>query len=488
MPPKRPADGSLKMHIFPTKHDFGDKQMTLPGAGALPNRFRPSPFPRLAKLAAFAVAACLSVIPAAHAIDIERVVSPGGIEAWLVTEPAIPLLSMSFAFRGGASQDPEALPGVSELVSGLLDEGAGELDSQTFQERLRDNNVELSFSASRDAFYGSMRTLSENRDTAFDLLRLALTEPRFDEDALERIRAQAQSRLLRELQDPNAIAGRRWSEIVFGDHPYSRPVQGTVESVGAINRDELRAYHERNFARDNLYVAVVGDIRADELAALLDEVFGDLPETADLRPVPEAQLLVEGEEIVIPMTIPQTVVRFGREGLKRDDDDFMAALVVNHILGGGSFTSRLFREVREQRGLVYSVFTALQTLDEAGVLIGGLATRNERAGEALGLVRENVARMAAEGPTAEELESAKRFLTGSYALRFDNSGGIASQLLQIQIEDLGIDYVNIRNDLVEALTMEDVQRAAQRLLGDGSLTVTLVGQPEGIESVEGGAN
>lgn len=466
--------------------------MTFPGAGALPNRFRPSfrpsPFPKLAKLAAVAVAACFAAIPSAHAIDIERVVSPGGIEAWLVTEPAIPLLSMSFAFEGGAAQDPENLPGVAELVSGLLDEGAGELDSQAFQERLRDNNVELSFSASRDAFYGSLRTLTENRDTAFDLLRLALSDPRFDEDALERIRAQAQSRLLRELQDPNAVAGRRWSETVFGDHPYSRPVQGTVESVAAIGEDDLRAYHERNFARENLFVAVVGDIQADELATLLDDVFGGLPETAELEPVPEAQVLAEGAEIVIPMTIPQTVIRFGREGLARDDDDFMAALVVNHILGGGSFTSRLYEEVREERGLVYSVFTALQTLDQAGVLIGGMATRNERAGEALDLVRANVERMAAEGPTAEELESAKRFLTGSYALRFDNSGSIASQLLQIQIEDLGIDYVNIRNDLVEALTMEDVQRAAQRLLGDGSLAVTLVGQPQGIDGVEGGVN
>jgi zinc protease len=480
------------MQNFSTKHDFGANQMTFPGAGALPNRswtrFRLNPLPQLAKLAAVAAIACFAAIPSAYAIDIERVVSPGGIEAWLVTEPAIPLLSMSFAFRGGASQDPEDLPGIAEMVSGLLDEGAGELDSQAFQERLRDNNVELSFSASRDGFYGSMRTLTENRDTALDLLRLALSDPRFDQDALERIRAQAQSRLLRELQDPNAIAGRRWSEAVFGDHPYSRPVQGTVESVGAIGRDDLRAYHERNFARDNLYVAVVGDIEAAELATLLDDVFGGLPESAELTPVPEARVLAEGDAIVIPMTIPQTVVRFGREGLKRNDDDFMAALVVNHILGGGSFTSRLFREVREQRGLVYSVFTSLQTLDQAGVLIGGLATRNERAGEALDLVRANVERMATEGPTAEELESAKRFLTGSYALRFDNSRSIASQLLQIQIEDLGIDYVNIRNDLVEALTMADVQRAAQRLLGDGSLAVTLVGQPQGIEAGEGRVN
>lgn len=448
--------------------------MKLLGSGILPNR--------VARIAAITVAACFAAIPSAYAIDIERVVSPGGVEAWLVAEPTIPLIGISIAFRGGAAQDPEDLPGVADMVSGLLDQGAGDLDSQAFQERLRDANVELSFSTGRDAFYGSMRTLSENLDSGAELLRLAITEPRFDADAVERRRAQGQSRLRRELQDPNAMAGRAWSQTVFGDHPYSRQVQGTLESVAAMSVEDLNAYHEAKFARDNLVVAVVGDIDAAELAPLLDEIFGDLPQSAELRPVPAVDPFAGAPELLIELPIPQTVMRFGRPGLMRDDDDFMAALVVNHILGGGSFTSRLFREVREERGLVYSVFTALQTLDKGGVLIGGLATRNDRAGEALALVRENVARMATEGPTVEELDSAKRFLTGSYALRFDSSSGIASQLVQIQLEDLGIDYVNIRNDLVEAVTIEDAQRAAGRLLGDGELFVTLVGQPVGIDA------
>ena len=456
--------------------------MTFFKKGILPAGFAK----RMAKLTAVALAACFAIVPSANAIDIERVVSPGGIEAWLVTEPAIPLLSISFAFRGGATQDPDGFPGVADMVSSLLDQGAGDIDAQAFQEKLRDNNVELSFSTGRDAFYGSMRTLTANRDTAFDLLRLALSQPRFDEDAVDRVRARMQSRLLRELQDPNAVAGRTWSATVFGDHPYSRPVQGTVDSVAAITTTELRDFHRRSFARDNLFVAVVGDISGEALSALLDKVFADIPQTSQLRPVPEADILQKNANVVIEMRIPQTVMRFGRPGLKRDDDDFMAALVVNHILGGGSFTSRLFREVREERGLVYSVFSSLQTLDEAGLFLGGLGTRNERAGEALALIRENVERMAAEGPTPEELEKAKLFLTGSYALRFDSSGGIASQLLQIQIEDLGIDYVNIRNALIEALTMEDVQRAARRLLGDGSLFVTMVGQPVGVETAADG--
>lgn len=452
--------------------------MTFSGTGVAPLPLRN----RLAKLAAIAAAAFIAASAPAQAIEIERVQSPGGVEAWLVSEPSIPIVTFSFAFRGGAAQDPEELPGVAELMSALLPQGAGELDSQAFQERLRDTNVELSFSAARDLVYGTMRSLSQNRDEAFELLRLAVNEPRFDEDPLERTRARANARLLRELQDPGALAARSFSEAMFGDHPYGRPAQGTMESVAAISADDLRTLHERTFTRDNLYIAVVGDITAGELSVRLDEVFGDLPALATMRPVPPAELPTQAEEIVIPLAVPQTVMRFGRPGLMRHDDDFLAALVVNHILGGGSFTSRLFREVREQRGLVYSVSSGLHTLDQAGLFLGGLGTRNERAGEALALVRENVERMASEGPTPQELEDAKRFLTGSYALRFDSSTGIAGQLLQIQIEDLGIDYVNIRNSLVEALTIEDVRRAAARLLGDGGLLVTMVGQPQGVEA------
>jgi zinc protease len=437
--------------------------------------------------AALTIVSLLAIVPAAKAIDIERVVSPGGIEAWLVTESAIPLITMNVAFRGGAAQDPEDLPGVAEMVSGLLDQGAGEFDAQAFQQRLRDTHVELSFSAARDAFYGQMRTLSENRDEGFDLIRLALTEPRFDEDALELRRGQTEASLRRELQDPNSIAGRSWSEAMFGtEHPYGRPVRGSLESVAAITSADLRAFHRGILARDNLFIAVVGDIDAETLAPLLDKVFGPLPEISDLTPVPEPEIGVRDGQVLIDMEIPQTVMQFGRPGLKRDDDDFMAAFVVNHILGGGSFSSRLYREVRELRGLAYSVYTFLYTLENTGLFAGGVATRNDRAGESLAIIREEIRRMASEGPREEELNDAKRYLTGAYALRFETSGSIARQLVQIQLDELGIDYVNIRNDLIDALTIDDVRRAAQRLLDDGTLLVTLVGQPEGLDDADGG--
>lgn len=435
--------------------------------------------PALAVATVATVAATAAVRPAS-AIEIEKVVSPGGIEAWLVSESAVPLVSVQFAFDGGAAQDPPDRPGVANLISVLLDEGAGDIDSAAFQEKLESLAIEMSFDAGRDTFYGAMQTLTENLDEAANLLRLAITAPRFDADAIERMRVQTESGLRRELTDPNAVAGRLWSDTVFGSHPYGRPVKGTLETVAAITVDDLRAYHERIFARDTLKIAVVGDITAERLAPLLDEIFGGLPQTADLAPVAEATLPDGGMRKVVEMEIPQTVIQFGRPGLKRDDPDFIPAYVVNHILGGGAFSSRLYQEVREKRGLSYSVYSFLYPLDRAGLIAGGAATRNDRAAESLAIIDEEIKRMADEGPTAEELDKAKRYLKGSYPLRFDTSTKIARQLVEIQRDKLGIDYINKRNDLIDAVTIDDAKRVARKLYGDGSLYVTMVGRPDGI--------
>lgn len=447
---------------------------------------RTSATPVLATLA-MAVSLNVATIAPAGAVDIERVVSPGGIEAWLVSEPAVPLVSIQFAFDGGASQDPAGKPGVANLMSTLLDEGAGDLRAAEFQERLETLAIELSFDAGRDAFYGDLRTLTENLDEAAELLRLAINEPRFDDDAIVRMRAQMLASLRRELQDPDAVAGRQWSRLVFGeDHPYGRPVNGTMETVAEITADDLRDYRGRVFARDTLKIAVVGDIDAERLAPLLDDVFGGLAETASLETVPEAALPGGDLTEIVEMEIPQTVIRFGGRGLKRDDDDFIPAFVVNHILGGGAFSSRLYQEVREKRGLSYSVYSYLYPLEYSALFLGGAATRNDRAAESLDIIRAELARMADEGPSEEELDQAKRYLKGSYPLRFDTSSKISRQLVEIQRDGLGIDYINIRNGLIDAVGIEDARRAARRLLDDGGLFVTLVGRPDGVVVPAGG--
>ncbi len=436
------------------------------------------------RIPSFFLAALLTLATGlpARAVEVQQVTSPGGITAWLVEDHSNPILSLDMALVGGAVLDPEGQEGLAYLVSGLIDEGAGELDSQAFQARLQNLSIRLSFDAGLETFRGSLRTLTENRQTAFDLLRLALGEPRFDEEPVGRIRSQIQVQLAQDSENPNVIARRALREMMFPGHPYSRPVHGTPESIQAIGVDDMRRFVSERFARDALIVSVVGDITAEELRPLLDHAFLGLPAEAAPYDLPEVEPQAKGEVLVIERDLPQSVMTFAHKGLMRDDPDFYAAHVANRILGGGGFSSRLYAEVREKRGLAYSVYSYLSSLEHAALVRGGVATANARAGESLEVIREEWARMGAEGPTAEEVDDAKTYMTGSYPLRFSSTSGIAGTLLGIQLDDLGIDYVNIRNDLIDAVTVEDAQRVARELFRAEDLTVVIVGRPDGVAS------
>ena len=430
-------------------------------------------------------AALLAGQPAQAMTKIERVVSPGGIEAWLVREPSVPLIALEFAFKGGAVQDPADKPGTAYMAAALLDEGAGDLNAKAFQQRNDDNAVEMSFRASRDDFRGSLKVLSNRKDVGFDQLRLALTAPRFDAEPVERIRAQMLTALKRETTSPNDIGSRLWWRTAFPDHPYGRPTNGTLEAVPSIKRDDLKAYTGRVLARDNLKIGVVGDIDAKELGLVLDRIFGALPEKAGLSKVPNVQLASVGKTLEVDLDVPQTVVAFGGVGIARKDPDYITAFIVNHILGGGSFSSRLYKEVREKRGLAYSVYSYLLPMDSTSLFMGGTQTRTDKAKEAVGLIEEEIKRLAQSGPTEDELDKAKSYLKGSYALNFDTSTKIAAQLVQLQVDDLGIDYWERRNGLIDAITLVDVRRVAKRLL-DGGVLTTVVGRPPAIQAKQGG--
>ena len=442
----------------------------IPARAAGPFRFLAA-LPILVALVFIAMAAATP----ARAMKIERVVSPGGIEAWLVEEHAVPLVAFNFAFRGGTTQDPNDKPGVANMLSTLLDEGAGDLDSAAFQERMQDLSVKLNFSARRDAFQGSMRTLRTNLDDAVDLLTLAVNEPRFDKDPVERMRAQIIAGLRNEAKDPETVAFEAWFKAAFPNHPYGRLTDGDEKTVSTITADDIRAFRKRMFARDNLKIAVVGAIDAKTLGPILDKVFGKLPAKADFLPVADVKPVI-GARVVEPMDVPQTVIRFGTLGLKRDDPDFIPAYVMNHILGGGSFSSRLYEEVREKRGLTYSIYTFLGAYDHTGILLGGTATRADRADETLKLIESEVRRMAKDGPTADELAKAKSYLIGSYPLQFDSSSKIASALIGMQLDNLPIDYMETRTAMIEGITLDQVKAAAKRLLDNGGLTIAIVGQ------------
>ena len=422
----------------------------------------------------------LAATPAA-AVEVVRVASPGGLEAWLVEDHTNPLISVNFAFRGGAALDPVGKEGLADMVSSLLDEGAGDLDSQAFQGRLEDLAVRLGFDAGQDNFRGNLRTLTENRDAAFDLLRLALTAPRFDSGPVTRIRGQLQARLRRNAEDPDRIASRTLRRALFPDHPYGRPTQGTEESLAAVEAGDLKNFVARRLARDNLVIGVVGDLTATELATLLDATFGALPEAAAPSSVAEIVPDTTGKTIVVRKEVPQSAIAFAQRGIKRDDADFYAAFVMNHMLGGGGFTSRLYAEVREKRGLAYSVYSGLYPLDSAGLIWGGAGTRNAQVAETLEIVRREWRRMAAGDVGAEELADAKTFLTGSYPLRFTSSGRIARMLVGMQLSRLGIDYMDRRNSLIEAVDRNTITRVAKSLLAPDALTVVVVGDPAGLD-------
>lgn len=423
----------------------------------------------------------LAAVPA-RAVDIQRVVSPGGIEAWLVEDRSLPIIALSFSMPGGAANDPAGKEGLSNMASATLDEGAGDLDSQAFRRRLEDLSVSLSFRDGLDTFGGSLKTLTRNRDAAFELLRLSLTAPRFDEEAVERIRAQILTGIASRAKDPGRLAQRTFWSAVFPGHPYGRARRGTEESVAGITREDLRDFADRRLARRGLIVGVAGDISPAELAPLLDRTFGGLPEEGEISSIPSATPQAVGEVLVVEQPVPQSAILFGQPGLKRDDPDYYTAYLLNHILGGGSFTSRLYGEIREKRGLAYSVYSYLLPLDHAALWMGGAGTSNASVALSLDLVRAEWAQLRDNGVTEEQLAAARDNVNGRFALQLDSTSSIAGMLVAIQRENLGIDYIDKRSSYYAAVTLDDMRRVARKVLDPDALTMVIVGQPEGLDS------
>ncbi|MFS4438272.1 M16 family metallopeptidase [Paracoccaceae bacterium GXU_MW_L88] len=423
----------------------------------------------------FLVALSLIAAPL-HALEVEAVTSPDGYAFWLVEEPQIPMIAMDFVFPGGAALEPADKAGATGFMMGMLEEGSGARSDVEFATAREELAASFGFSARRDEVSVSATMLSENAAEAAALLSDALSAPRFDETPLERVRGQLMAGRAQDLQDPNAIAQEALSAAVFPDHAYGRPVNGTEETIPNLTAEDLEAARVAALGVDDVIISVVGDVSAEEAGALIDEILADLPEEgATPEAVPEMQ--ASGLTEVIDLDTPQSVAIFGEEGLAQDDPDFLAAYVVNHILGGGGFASRLTDELREKRGLTYGADTGLSLLDGAPMMVGQFAASNERMAEAIEILRSEWARMAEEGPTEEELAKAKTYLTGSFPLRFDSNSKIAGVLAGFQRSGYDLDYIDRRNGLIEALTIEDVRRAASRLLDEERLRVVIVGQP-----------
>ena len=426
----------------------------------------------------------LAALPARAEVDIKLVTSPGGITAWLVEEPSIPFVALEIRFRGGASLDAPGKRGAVNLMTALLEEGAADMDARTFSRETEALATSFGFDASHDGVSVSARFLTENRDASVALLRAALLEPRFDTEAVERVRGQVLSIIQSDLKDPDDIAGQTFSRIAYGDHPYGTTINGTIDSVQALTREDLMAAHDAVFAKDRIFIGAVGDITPEQLGTLIDSLLGDLP--AKGAPLPyQAEVTIPPGITVVDFATPQSVAVFGQKGIQQDDPDFFAATILNHVIGGGSFESRLMNEVREKRGLTYGVYSYLAPRDLAAVYMGSVSSANDRIAEAISVIRDEWRKAAEHGITEEELRNAKTYITGAYPLRFDGNGPIANILVGMQMIGLPIDYIATRNDRVDAVTLADVQRVAGELLDPAGLHFVVVGQPEGLETTAG---
>lgn len=416
---------------------------------------------------------------AAAAAEVQEVVSRRGVTAWLVEDHSLPLLAVKVTFRdSGTAYDPAGKEGRASMAAAMLMEGAGDMNATAFSRALERDAIELGFGVDEDGFNASLNSISDAIPQAFTCLGLALNRPRLDGDALIRVRRQMLTALAQQEKDPHAQLQRRWDTLLFAKHPYANPPLGTRDSVKRLTAADVKQYLRGYLTRDRLVVAVVGDITPEALRPLLDAHLATLPALA--RPdvtVAEATLPETAQQAVVESDIPQTLALFGAQGVKRDDPAFYDAYVMNYLLGGGALNSRLFSEIREKRGLTYGISTGLTPLRHAAVWAGSFATRNDKAGEALTALRALLADFAAKGPTEEELAQAKQYLTGSFVLGLDSNHEIAHYLIMMQVHQLGRDYLEKRNALMESVTREGVQAVAARVVDPKGLQVVLAGRP-----------
>jgi zinc protease len=444
---------------------------------------RPTGGIKMNKIITFFVALFCMTIPASAELNIQEVTSKGGIKAWLVSEPSIPMIAMNIGFQGASTSDPSDKLGATYMMAGLLEEGAGDMDATAFKQASEELASSFSFDSSRERITIKAKFLSETRADSIALLKTAITNPAFNDVAFARIKSQIQGIIAGNQTDPDKIASRKFSELAFANHVYARPHRGTAETVATLTVDDIRAAHKRTMTKDHLFVGVVGDITADDLAIMLDDLFGELP--AKGAPLPEAiTFQASGGTTVVDFDTPQSVALWGHQGIAQTDPDFFPAFVMNRVLGGGGFTSRLTTEVREKRGLTYGVYSYLAGLDQADYFGGSVASGNDRIGEAIEIIKLEWERMAQGGVTDAELDAAIKYMTGSYPLRFDGNAQIAGLLTYSQMNDFPIDYPKNRNSYIEAVTKQDIARVAKRIMRTDDMRFVVVGKPVGVTSTD----
>lgn len=413
-------------------------------------------------------------------VDIQQFTTPGGVSVWLVTEPSIPIVSVQMAWRGGSVADPAGLEGLGQAVSYGMNEGAGDLDSLAFQTAMEDLNMSFGCSNGTEWTSCSATMLSENAAPSMELVATALTAPRYDEGPFGRfVREQEVSLRTRETS-AGYLAWRAQSQALYPDHPFAREM--TAESLAALTPELARQHKDALMTKDRLLVTAVGAISPEALAPLIDTAVAALPETSEM-PVLTPIALPEtaaADPVVVSLPQPQSLVRFIGPGMDRNNPDFFPAFVLNYTFGGGGFEARLMKTLRVEKGLTYGVSSSIDPNPFFSVWSGGGQTKNESAGEFVAGIRDEMKAIIEGGVTEAELADAKAYLIGSYPLGFDSNAKIAGNIMSVRQDELGIDYFDRRNALIEAVTLEDVNRAAATYLAPERYSFFIVGEPEGL--------
>lgn len=415
-------------------------------------------------------------------LEIQTVHTQSGLSAWLVEDHSVPIIAIEFAFEGaGAAHDPADKQGLSQLASNTMDEGADDLDSEAFQGTLLKDSISLSFSSGRDHYAGSLKTRTVTKDTAFSLLQKSLTAPRFDQDPLARMKESNLARIKSSLSDPEWINARLFNDKVFAGHPYALNSGGTLTTLPKLGRGDLKNFVKTRLARNNLKIAMTGDITKDEAARVIEQIFAALPEKAELGAVADLTPQHPGQRFLYETDIPQTIIQAAMPAMPRAHPDYYPFQVMNQILGASGFGSRLTEELREKRGLTYGIYTSLQNMEHTNFLQLYLSTANENAGEALKLLKSEMVRMADTDVSEAELKDAVSYINGSLPLTLSSTSSIAGLLLGVQLDHLGIDYLDQRADAFNAVRIEDVRRVAKTYLKPDLMTVIMTGQPQGLD-------
>ena len=411
---------------------------------------------------------------------IESWSTDNGARVLFVAAPDLPILDVRIVFDAGSARDGER-NGLASITAGMLTQGAGEWDADTVAERLESVGAELSVGALRDMAFVSMRSLTEPQpmDTALATMAQVVAAPRFQQADFDRVRENPPVALRQADQAPGTVAKKEVYLRIYGDHPYAADPSGTTASVSALTPRDLTEFHRRFYVASNAVVAIVGDLtraEAEEVAAL---VTAPLPSGEQAPPVPPVRDLADAqlEELEFPST--QAHVYAGQPGMSRNDPDYFALYVGNHILGGSGLVSLLMEEVREKRGLSYSVYSYFLPMAERGPFLLGLQTKNEQAAEAREVLMQTLRRFREEGPTDAELEAAVKNITGGFPLRIASNANIVQYLAMIGFYGLPLDYLDRFNDRVSAVSAEDIRDAFTRRVDPDRLATVIVGPREG---------